>query len=333
MFCDQTVIWKCLCSCTDEVGTDLAAQSANESSLAHVNVLLHSKSNLSENFSTLFDEYCQTLVSPYNTRSCTRASDLPRAFEGIAHALAETAAPGTLFSQGFCWGLPVAFLPHALTWCAAEENLRPRNQLLGFPSWSWFAWEGNITLERVPDGQWEIINGRLDFLLDSQPRCDWDIVELMPSGVRAPGDAQRTAMKIEGEICVFEAAKLQWSHHTSQTPGEFGYRSATLEPDLFNNFASDCLPTLYPDQADECIKLAGSDVYLVGVLTLCAQPRGDEAGETFVKAIWVARCDEGPALENASVPSFRRLGVAIVNNSDWNRGLIKGEMGANILLV
>lgn len=31
IFCDQTVIWKCLCRCTDEVGTDLAAQGSRGS--------------------------------------------------------------------------------------------------------------------------------------------------------------------------------------------------------------------------------------------------------------------------------------------------------------
>lgn len=319
MFCDQTVIWKCLCCCKDEVGRNLAAQG----SLAHVNLLARGKANRGQHLDVLFAEYCETLVSPYNTRNCTRTADLPRAFEGIAHALAETADPRTLFFQGFCWGLPVAFLPHALTWCAGEENLRPRHQVLGFPSWSWFAWEGNITLERLPHGSWEIRN----FLLDTRPLCDWDIVELMPrqGTVRAPGDSQRIAMKIKGEFCHFEAAKLQWTYHTAKAAGQIGYCSVIYEPDMANILSS-CLIALYPDQANEWTKLSTSDVYLVGVSTLYPQYLVSKTArdESFVKAIWVARSDEDPVLENASVSSFRRLGVAIVNIVDWARGL-QGE--------
>lgn len=227
IFCDQTVIFKCLCRCTDEVGTDLAAQGSRGSSLAHVNHLLRGKVNRGQRFElsnlllrgvanrgqrpeVLFDEYCQILVSPYNTRNCTRTADFPRAFEGIAHALAKTAVPGTLFSQGFCWGLPIAFLPHALTWCAAELNLRPRDQLLGFPSFSWLAWEGRIKLRTIMEcGPWYVKN----FESNPQARCHWDIVypksTSKQNSVRASGDAPRTAMKIKREPCHFEAGQFR----------------------------------------------------------------------------------------------------------------------------
>ncbi|KAK1834040.1 heterokaryon incompatibility protein-domain-containing protein, partial [Podospora conica] len=148
MFCDQTVIWKCLCLCMDESGAELATQSAHGTALAHVNLLLRSEEILPDaDPFALFAELTHTIISPYNSRSFTHTSDLPRAFAGIAQALTQTAAPRTPFRQGFCWGLPVAHLPYALTWCAAEENLRPRDRALGFPSWSWMAWEGSVSSE------------------------------------------------------------------------------------------------------------------------------------------------------------------------------------------
>lgn len=330
IFCDQTVVWKCLCSCTDEVGTDLAVQGPNGSSLAHVNLLLRGKSNLGEPFRTLFDEYCQSLVSPFNTRNCTRAEDLPRAFEGIAHALAETAAPKTLFSKGLCWGLPEAFLPHALTWCAAEENLRPRDQLLGFPSWSWMAWEGNIMSERWPQGHWS------DLQLDPRPRCDWALVcpglTSRQTAARAPADAQRTAMIIKGEFCIILAmGSSLWKYHTAEEPGQIGYYSATA-------YELDPITRLYPDQVNDVLPLFNKDLYLVGISTFRERYRdryrdSRMKGASLVKAIWVTQTDEVPILEGKAVPSFRRLGVALLNTFDWDRGMARGWKRKKILLV
>jgi hypothetical protein len=337
MFCDQTVIWKCLCSCTDEVGTNLAADSPEGSSLAHLNLLLRGKANLGEPFGTLVDEYCRTIVSPYNTRNCTRTADFPRAFEGIAHALTETAAPGTLFFQGLCWGLPVAYLPHALTWCAAEENLRPREQFLG-PSWSWMSWEGNITPERVLHGPWDIS----DFQLVPMSGCDWDLVypkwTSRQNSARDPGDAQRPVMSIKGEFCRFIAGQLQWTYHTADESGQIGYCSAVYEHDPTKS-DSIRLIALFPDQVNEVFPLADIDLYLVGISTYRGREWDPEVDRKYaadrkglVKAIWVARTDEGLILDDKPVPSFRRLGVALVNSVDWGRGLTQGVSFAKVLL-
>ncbi|KAK1834041.1 heterokaryon incompatibility protein-domain-containing protein [Podospora conica] len=232
MFCDQTIIWKCLCSSVNEVGKSLPVdlfdghvggtfhlvrgknpweqkthtealskspvaaikttprvsfrkrveqklnkrfRSGSHKALDALDKTAASNKTAARNktewekalespgpippFKDL-EHYFQGLVKHYNTRSFTDASDLPRAFEGIAQALTQNATPGSLFSQGLCWGLPVANLCQALTWCAGEPSLRPRNQALGFPSWSWMAWEGSINAQAVP--QW------LDILPSSQ---------------------------------------------------------------------------------------------------------------------------------------------------------------------
>lgn len=326
LFCDQTVVCKCLCSCTDEVGTDLAAEAPEGRSLAHVNLLLRGKSNLAEPFSTLFDEYCKSLISPYNVRNCTRTADLPRAFEGIAHALTETAAPGTLFSKGLCWGLPVAFLPHALTWCAAEENLRPRDQLLGFPSWSWMAWEGNIMSERLHYREWS------EFQLDPRPRCEWDIVypesTSRQSSAQAPGVAQRAAMIIKGEFCILSVPSFRWTYHVAEEPDEIGFCSAVSELDPPKSVTT----RIYADQVNVMATLRTKEVYLVGISTFRERfPNSTFEGTSLVKAIWVAPTDKDPILGGKSVPRFRRQGVALVNISDWDRGM-EGSMPTTILL-
>lgn len=56
-------------------------------------------------------------------------------------------------------------------------------------------------------------------------------------------------------------------------------------------------------------------------------------GASLVKAIWVTQTDEVPILEGKAVPSFRRLGVALLNTFDWDRGMARGWKRKKILLV
>ncbi|KAI4862483.1 heterokaryon incompatibility protein-domain-containing protein, partial [Hypoxylon rubiginosum] len=81
------------------------------------------------------------MLSQYNRRKLTHASDRMRAFAGVTTKL-EAYFPG-----GFIWGLPVANFEIALLWQNSQGSKR-RDQKCPdhtkLPSWSWVGWGGDI---------------------------------------------------------------------------------------------------------------------------------------------------------------------------------------------
>jgi hypothetical protein len=389
MFCDQTIIWKCLCSGVDEVGIaheDSSDYRPGSTHAQQLNLLLRGtyprkhenhdgdatderlatagKLKLWDSFLKIFPDkrhedfdlaarawnnhemfavYCTAIVSPYNRRNFTRASDLPRAFEGLAQALTQNAAPGSLFSQGLCWGLPVAYLPNALTWCPAEEHLRPRDQALGFPSWSWMAWEGTIRSYRA-------LYGRVEFKpkVKLVPMCEWDIVypssESTPrhSSLQSPNYDQRTTIRVTGEMCTVDVGSWIYREPEPRWRLQTGYWQATLGTPRAA-FIPSHLVALFPDQVDGILNHSVKSVDLLGISKFEASYRGfsppngrqvhDSESSTYVKALWVIRSDEASVVGGGStVPRFQRRGVAIVSMKGWRRGRQKGGKRLKVLL-
>ena len=156
MFCGETVLWTCIICTMDKSGIDLAKESGTDnmnfmtseifrgqhqtsSSWREANNVPATSKPLKARFKRLFKDarrlftdeqwyfevYLSKVVTPFNTRNFTFSSDLPRAFEGAAQYLFKNTTRGRLFDQGACLGLPLACMPHALTWYS-DENLRSR---------------------------------------------------------------------------------------------------------------------------------------------------------------------------------------------------------------
>jgi hypothetical protein len=76
------------------------------------------------------------LVGSYNNRLLTYQSDALAAFSAIIAMLSRS------FQGGFCYGIPELYFDFGLLW---RPNT-PTQRRLGFPSWSWVGWEGNVVL-------------------------------------------------------------------------------------------------------------------------------------------------------------------------------------------
>jgi len=145
-------------------------------------------------------------------------------------------------------------------------------------------------------------------------------------------------MSITGQFCLFVAKQLQWTYHTTEESRQIGYCSAVFVHDPTKS-ASRRLIALFPDEVNDVFTLTDINLYLVGISTFRGRGWDPEANwdykahpKSLVKAIWVVRTDEDLILDDNPVPSFRRLGVALVNMVSWSRGLIKWAMLANFLV-
>jgi len=281
-------------------------------------------------------DYIKEAVNPFNARSFTNSSDVPHAFEGIAHFLTHNAAPGTLFADGIIWGLPIARLPQSLTWIGGED-LRPRDTSLEYPSWSWFSWEGEITplpwlahshiLSHVA---LRYMSNRDEFLTNYTPICTFDIIDsgsllVMPSmqpnqSPTEPFEEPGTALvRLSAEICVLE------SEGWMEAPG----RLYKLDPSSRFRGRTVLIPDLASDMRS--YTMSTSTLELVGI-SECEEKAANyfEGREMFsastasiVRALWVVRCGPG----SSNVPRdgyFKRHGVAIVDRNVWDKHRLYG---------
>lgn len=345
MFCDQTVVWKCNACTMLEDGQTWKNTLLSESILRRLKSrdqrtfiregLGHTPHTLKErgvqifsreeqqeseragDLSRQYHAYLSSVVSPYNTRNLTHPSDLVRAFEGIAHFLVHDAAPGSLFAQGLCWGLPVAHLPYALTWTTMQEPLRLRDPDLGFPSWSWFAWEGGVMAHGKRDAGLTLyrkLAGRY------VPMCECTLVDrrltpASPSALPFVDSQGGKRIRIVAQKSIFDVEGL----NMEPSRNAFIFRS-------MNGSVA-----LYPDQIDRMWAPRRrwndsrvpdfSSLELVGISEFVA----DSGDAAWVEALWVVQHNVDSADTDQHGAVYRR-GVAVVERKVWNKACLnRGE--------
>lgn len=231
--------------------------------------------------------YFSDVVRLYNTRALTHTSDVPRAFQGIANYLVQNAPASSLFARGLSWGLPVAHMPHALTWCSSGEDLRPRDPSLGFPSWSWFAWEGDVSVDPVlPE---------LELVAGFVPICKWDMVEDLstpgsPSSSISPNAEGGGFVRLTTERCVLRLDYMGNGAVSLDQPEEFGRKSESPQEFL-------------------------------AISELVAAFRGGSPRK-YVKALLIVRQEPRSATYGQHSIVYRR-GVAILEREVWDRRVVK----------
>jgi len=88
--------------------------------------------------------YWLELVNMYCQRNLTHQSDAVSAFAGT------TTVFNNVFAGGILWGIPEMFFDYCLIWL--PRSLLHRRHIAnpkssgGFPSWSWYGWEGDIVV-------------------------------------------------------------------------------------------------------------------------------------------------------------------------------------------
>lgn len=284
-----------------------------------------------------FVAYIDEAVAPFNTRNFTHQSDVVPAFEGIANFLEQGSnLRGSIYSGGLCWGLPLAYFPQALTWTTKGEDLRPRDPSLGFPTWSWFAWEGSVAADKlffpaespisfiIPDSEyeskieWGFTLSTWDRSSSSDPAAA--ATAAAPGGRHCPRGirlvAPRSVVRPE-DGRLYRGTSTGWPFHWISRDVS---RPAILLADRPSELGVDYYAT--------------SQVQLVFIAKFEAAV-GFSSGDPvlsarFVKALWVTRLDPSPAVEE-ELPGradcggggkylrVRRLGVAIVHYSLWDR--------------
>lgn len=94
-----------------------------------------------------FESTFRNLVVEYTSRTLSFESDGVDAFAGVLNALRRQTG------QVFLWALPKSLFSKCLTWCCAEQFIKPRREMCPvrssdrttdcpFPSWSWVGWVG-----------------------------------------------------------------------------------------------------------------------------------------------------------------------------------------------
>ncbi|KAL2197958.1 heterokaryon incompatibility protein-domain-containing protein [Corynascus similis CBS 632.67] len=83
-----------------------------------------------------FSEYAHLAV-PYSKRQLSFRSDKLNAFTGVGTILAFR------FETSLLFGLPEKYLLQSLLW-RSDDCSQGRDPSLGFPSWSWAAWDGSV---------------------------------------------------------------------------------------------------------------------------------------------------------------------------------------------
>jgi hypothetical protein len=130
VFFDEQVLWNCKC-----------ARWLEELDLDHPNTTFHwLYENLEHNDESLTVENYHELVYSYTTRELTIEDDVVDAFQGIMEAIPEK----------FFWGIPLSRFGDYFMWTTFRlgENPARRNCGLQIPTWSWFAWKGEIRIYR-----------------------------------------------------------------------------------------------------------------------------------------------------------------------------------------
>ncbi|KAK4442129.1 heterokaryon incompatibility protein-domain-containing protein [Podospora aff. communis PSN243] len=268
-----------------------------------------------------FTTYMSEVVTPFNTRNFTQPSDLPRAFDGIAHFLAHNATRDSVFSQGLCWGLPIAHMPHALTWDADWEDLRLRDPQLGFPSWSWFAWEGSVTSARR-HAHTRFLGQRYDFSgknLKFEPMCKWELFDGSVQSVAVLNGADGLETRA---LERFREVKITGQRSVLRRRGElinqdsgWGQPYYWIEEEDSSAFA---LVYLYRAKSLNFGPFAPT-VKLIGEMVRISEFQA--AGRTMVKALWIEPVNKNSEGGSTREMRFYRRGVAILDKHMWIRGV------------
>jgi hypothetical protein len=130
IFLDDQVVWNCRCS-----------KWVEELNIDHPNMTFRWpwKTDRASDTSLTAENY-SNLVSDSTKRELTFEGDIIDAFRGIMEAV-----PIKIF-----WGIPLLDFGRHLLWNLWNEKSDPhRNCKQKVPSWSWFAWKGQITM-RAP---------------------------------------------------------------------------------------------------------------------------------------------------------------------------------------
>ncbi|KAK0619670.1 heterokaryon incompatibility protein-domain-containing protein [Immersiella caudata] len=332
MFCGHTAIWRCTRCTIDESGCcqTLSKEAAfgSLSSLGAVNkggfetLPVSSASKPCLQFQ--LHAYFKDVVAPYNTRSFTQESDLPRAFAGIAHFLEQNAAVDSIFRDGFSWGLPLANFAHGLTWCTSNEDLRPRSTDLGIPSWSWLAWEGNIIADPMNLDFDDIESGT--FAAVGHLRIQWNPSNIDIPVCRCSHASSGDSLHIVAQRCnirpEFNWKKHAVTLHRTNHPilhGEHAMEIAFLIADRPGDIGD---PSLFPDSYTvELVAVRKFEAYLERWVS------GKRVQETatYIRALWIApQATASGDFEGHGTLRARRQGVAIVEEGLWERNVRGG---------
>jgi hypothetical protein len=288
-----------------------------------------SEPQLATAYKDQFAAYIAEAVAPFNTRNFTNQSDLVSAFAGIAHFLTYGSSLQSIYSRGLCWGLPLAYFPHALTWTTRGEELRLRNRDLGFPSWSWLAWEGEVTAER----SFFPAASAIKSIMRIEPQqvksiCEWEI---------APSVLNHT---MTSEEVPYPRQVRLLAQHCFVRPNAGALRQGTATGRPFHWISMEINRPAYM-LADSVVAACyfADSVELVGISKFQATVvsevglRSTTRRGWFIKALWVARVESTPPgnRANGTEPRFSRRGVAIVHQDLWDMYVLRG--GQRIVTV
>jgi hypothetical protein len=268
-----------------------------------------------------FATYMSEAVTPFNTRNFTQPSDLPRAFDGIAHFLVQNAARDSVFSQGLCWGLPIAHMPHSLTWDADWEDLRLRDPQLGFPSWSWLAWEGSVTSARQ-HAHTRFLGQMYDFSGNSlkfEPMCKWELVDGSSQNaavLSGGGGLDMRALERFREVKIIgQRSVLRRGEELVNRDSGWGQPYYWIEEDDSSAFA---LVYLHRAKSLNFGPFAPT-AKLIGEMVRISEFQA--AGRTMVKALWIEPVDKTAEGNLKKHVRFYRRGIAILDKHMWVRGV------------
>ena len=286
-----------------------------------------------------FATFVEEAVQPLNTRRFTDTVDLPPAFEGIAHFLSQDSPPDSIYFKGFCWGLPLAHFPYALTWTTDGEDLRPRDRTLGFPSWSWLAWEGKVAGDK-PSLPADAPFTGISWIGEAQPEqaiCEWEIA-LGPVSERAASSfhgGYPRQIRLVAQYCV--ACPTSQATLVSVTSSDRPFHWISMD-----KHHPAWLLANRPSELRVTDGLNVGNMELVGISEFEAlisrfeerfgssKKYKNPSRASFIKALWVVRLDiesSSDGAENRSTePCFRRLGVAIVEKGLWNLNVRQGGL-------
>lgn len=133
IFTDEQIWWRCSCATWCE-----ESQLETED---HVGFLLTDQAvvpHLKDRYSKLKPKHYFDLVSKYAQRQLSYASDALNAFSGILSMLSDYS------HEKFLWGLMNSTFERQLYW-VGKAKMRNVPQKGYFPTWSWVAWEGDVS--------------------------------------------------------------------------------------------------------------------------------------------------------------------------------------------